>query len=413
MKKVLRIALIIVAVIVLVLVAGLIYLSSSGLPSYDVQTVDLKVDVTPERIANGKRLAYMMCNHCHLNSQTRTLSGKAMDDLPPDFGVVHSKNITKDPVYGIGGWTDGEIYYFLRTGINPKRDGVYVPPWMPKYIHAANEDLYDIIAFLRSDEPEVTPTQVENGVVEPSLLVKFLSRVAFKPMPYPENPIPRPDTTDMLAFGEYLANGMFGCFDCHAEDFKTMNVMEPQKSPGYYGGGNQLMDMTGTPIFSKNITPDKEHGVGKWSDDDLRTAIRDGFTPTGKALHYPMLRGRFLTDRELDAIITYIRSVPALPTPNKPQPKYELAADASQGETLYFDYGCASCHGVDGVGYGDLSMADAKYPADSTLIDVINNPTKYWQWTLMPTWNGKIPDDEMKMIVAHVRELGKKAQATM
>ena len=74
MKKVLKIALIVIGVVVLIVAGGAIYLSASDLPTYDAQPVTIKVDVTPERIANGKRLAYMMCNHCHLNSQTRTAS---------------------------------------------------------------------------------------------------------------------------------------------------------------------------------------------------------------------------------------------------------------------------------------------------------------------------------------------------
>jgi mono/diheme cytochrome c family protein len=407
MKKFLKIALIAFAVIVFVVVVAVIYISSSDLPKYDVLQVDLKVELSPERIANGKRLSMMICNHCHLNNETRTLSGKRMADLPPEFGVVSSRNITRDPKYGIGSWSDGEIYFFLRTGINPKRGGSYVPPWMPKYMHAANEDLYDIIAYLRSDEPELTATESEAGPIEPSLLVKFLARVAFKPLPYPENPISRPDTSDLLAFGKYLADGMLGCFDCHAEDFKTMNIAEPEKSPGYYGGGNLLLDMTGSKVYSRNITSDKQHGIGNWTDEQFKTLIREGFRPDGSIVSFPMLRARFLSDNELDAIVAYIRSVPTSSKQNQPRPKYELLHNASEGEQLFYDYGCASCHGSDGKGYGDLTKAAIKYPVDSMLVDVIENPAKYWQNTLMPTWAGHIPEEEMKLIVAHVKSLAR------
>ena len=61
-----------------------------------------------------------------------------------------------------------------------------------------------VVAFLRSNEPEVQPDATELPPSEHSFLTKFLSTVAFKPLPYPEKPVPRPDTTDRVAWGKYL-----------------------------------------------------------------------------------------------------------------------------------------------------------------------------------------------------------------
>ena len=55
------------------------------------------------------------------------------------FGVVYSANITRHPGRGIGGWSDGDIAHLVRTGV--ARDGRYVPPWMVKLPHLADEDL--------------------------------------------------------------------------------------------------------------------------------------------------------------------------------------------------------------------------------------------------------------------------------
>lgn len=114
-----------------------------------------------------------------------------MVDLPPEFGVVHSKNITRHPVKGIGGWTDGEILYLLRTGID--RSGQYIPPYMVKLPLLSDDDLESIVAFLRSDDPLVVPLAVDPpGRSRPSFLTKLLAHVAFKPLPFPRQRITAP-----------------------------------------------------------------------------------------------------------------------------------------------------------------------------------------------------------------------------
>src|SRR5262245_20225661 len=152
----------------------------------------------------------MLCVACHMDTDTGKLSGHRMPDLPPQFGAAFSGNITQDRETGIGAWTDGEIAYLLRTGI--KRDGSYAPPWMVKLPNLADEDLKDIIAFLRSDDPLVAPVRHATPPSEPSFLTKFLSRVAFKPLPWPEQPIARPDPGDPVAVGRYLVNAHAQCF---------------------------------------------------------------------------------------------------------------------------------------------------------------------------------------------------------
>jgi hypothetical protein len=96
---------------------------------------------------------------------------------------VVSKNITRHPDKGIGGWTDGELAYLVRTGIS--RDGRYIPQ-LP---HLADEDLASIIAFLRSDHPMTAPDAVDPpGRTQPSFLTKALSGGGVWTAPLPERP---------------------------------------------------------------------------------------------------------------------------------------------------------------------------------------------------------------------------------
>src|SRR6478672_9085483 len=139
---------------------------------------------------------------------------------------------------------------------------------MVKLPNLSDEDLFSIIAFLRSDDPLVYAADVDPpGTTTPSFLTKFLSHVAFKPLPYPSQPIQAPAATDKIARGRYLVAGL-DCFPCHSADFKTMNVLAPEKSPGYMGGGNLVNDLRGKPIYSANLTSDVETGIGKWSEAD-------------------------------------------------------------------------------------------------------------------------------------------------
>ena len=242
MKRVLRA---IGFLILFVIVAGLAfvaYLEVSGIPKYSVEKVDFpQVQVTPERIAQGEKIASVQCIVCHRGSDGK-LSGRLLQELPPEFGEVHSANITQSKEHGIGNWTDEQIAYLLRTGCKP--DGQYLPLYMPKFAHLSDEDLKSVIAFLHSDRPYVQASEIAKVPSKPSLLVKFLCRVAFKKIPYPTTAIAEPDTTKLEAYGKYLVDGRYDCYTCHSRDFTKLDMVTPEKSLGYMGGG-KYNDYTG------------------------------------------------------------------------------------------------------------------------------------------------------------------------
>ena len=79
--------------------------------------------------------------------------------------------------------------------------------------------------------------------------------------------------------------------------------MEPEKSIGYFGGGNRMMDLDGNFIYSANITPDKETGIGSWTLEEFEKAVRWGQHRDGQTLRYPMPVYTVLTDEEIEAAI--------------------------------------------------------------------------------------------------------------
>ena len=306
MEKILKWLALAIGAVVAMAAAAAGYVAVQPIPRYPVVKVDFPVDVTPERVARGKRSVEMLCAACHMDSATGGLTGKRMPDLPRQFGESWSRNITAHPVKGIGSWTNGEIAYLIRTGV--ARDGRYTPPWMIKMPNVSDEDLRDIIAFLRSSDPLVAARDVDDHDSRPSFFTKLLCRVAFKPFPYPTKPIVAPPIADKAAYGRYLVNARLLCFSCHSADFATNDELHPERSPGYLGGGNAMPDLGGKVVRTANLTPDPETGIGRWTAADFTHALRDGIRPDNRPLRYPMVPYRPLTDDEVDAIFAYLRT---------------------------------------------------------------------------------------------------------
>ncbi len=308
MKKAFKALLYLCVLLILVLVGFVGFLEVRGIPKYDApKEPDIKVEVTPERVVTGAKIASVQCIFCH-KSPDGKVSGKQVTDMPPEFGEIHSANITQSKEHGIGNWTDGEIIYFLRTGV--RKNGQYAPIYMPKYPHLSDEDIKCVVAWLRSDQAAVQASEPPTVKPIPSLLVKFLCLVAFKPLPYPPSPIPQPDTTNVKEYGKYLVVGRYDCWTCHSADFKTLNFIDPEKTVGYCQGGNIMYNVEGKKMFTANISPDEKTGIGGWTEDDFRSAMHESKSKSGKTLRYPMLPYTALTDQEVIAIWQYLRSVP-------------------------------------------------------------------------------------------------------
>jgi len=309
MKKLLKFLLIIIGIVVAAGICGFAFIQIRGVPSYETKKIDYKVEVTPERVERGKKLALLLCVHCHKDANTGTLTGQQMMDAPKEFGNIFSQNITQDKNFGIGSWTDGELLTLLRTGV--KRDGQYSPPYMAKLPHMSDEDVNSIIAFLRSDDPLVAASNTVDQPCEPSFLTKFLCLVAFKPLKFPDHAVTPPDTNNMLELGKYLVYNL-DCWTCHSADFKKMNVEDPPKTEGYLGGGNKPLTMEGTVMLTQNLTPDPETGIGNWTEEQFVNALKNGIVPNGPPLRYPMVPYIYLTDHEAKAIFAYLKTVPPI-----------------------------------------------------------------------------------------------------
>lgn len=309
MSKIAKIIGIGVAILLTLFLVLFIWINTSDIPSYEKKVVSYQAESTENSVVRGKKLVMMLCANCHMNRQTGKLTGIQMLEVPPEFGKIYSANITQDETYGIGLWSDADLLYLFRTGI--KKNGQYTPPYMAKMPLMADDDVNAIISFLRSDDPMVKADNQPDIPSEPTFLTKLLCRIAWKPFPMPEGPIPMPDTTNSVVLGKYLATNL-ECFSCHSADFKTNDYLNPEKSKGYFGGGNKPLDQQGRVMNTPNLTPDQLTGIGNWTKEQFISAVRFGRKEGENALVYPMMPYTQLSDFEVGAIFDYLQTIPAI-----------------------------------------------------------------------------------------------------
>jgi len=110
--------------------------------------------------------------------------------------------------------------------------------------------------------------------------------------------------------GRYLVEGILTCGNCHSPRGPG-GVIDTTK---LYSGGPQTWDEPTFTVKGSNITPDPDSGIGKWSADDVKKALIEGVRPSGIPLAPIMPYGfyKVFTTGDLEAIIAYLRSVPAV-----------------------------------------------------------------------------------------------------
>ncbi len=103
--------------------------------------------------------------------------------------------------------------------------------------------------------------------------------------------------------GRYVTTAA-GCVSCHTED---------RDDAVPFAGGRALATAFGT-FYSPNITPDRETGIGAWSDAQFLRALHDGTGPAGKAYFpvFPYTAYTGVTDEDALAIKAFLFTLPAV-----------------------------------------------------------------------------------------------------
>lgn len=273
----------------------------------------LSIEATPERLARGKYLAnhVTVCIDCHSQRNWDYFSGPIIPGTEGeggfhfgrDYGLpgeIYAKNITPA---GIGKMTDGELFRTITSGVRKNGEVLFPTMPYPEFNKLSDEDLYSIIAYIRTLKP------IEHAVPETKL--DFPYNFTVREIPARHVSVGEPDTSDLYAYGQYLANAA-DCIDCH-----TMQVNGERVKGMEFAGGREFPVAEGT-VRSMNLTPDVGTGIGTWNEQTFvglfkryatadTVALQDYARVHNTIMPWVMFSG--MTDHDLLAIYKFLRTL--------------------------------------------------------------------------------------------------------
>lgn len=226
------------------------------------------------------------------------------------FGTFYGTNITPDPLYGIGDWTDKQIAEALRSGVG--RGGRALSPVMPypAFSGMRDADITALVAYLRS-VPAVAQKNVPHEVGIPFQdTIMWLWRWFFF---RPANTKDREDSYSSNAQwsrGRYLTDHVAHCTECHT----PRTLWGSPRVTEYLKGNPDGID--GEP--TGDITADENTGIGRWTLGEIVELLRSGYLPNFDnvqglmALVIDGAHGRGynrMNERDLYAIAGYLKSL--------------------------------------------------------------------------------------------------------
>jgi mono/diheme cytochrome c family protein len=136
---------------------------------------------------------------------------------------------------------------------------------------------------------------------------------------------------DLVARGEYLARAG-DCIACHTAPEGRV-----------FAGGRAMLTPFGT-LYTSNITPDPQAGIGKWSGDDFYKTMHNGRFPDGGLIYPAMPFASYtkVTRADSDAIFAYLKSIPPVNRMNRPHDlrfPYDNRSLILGWRTLFFNEG--------------------------------------------------------------------------
>jgi len=246
----------------------------------------------------------LTCGNCHsprgpggVVDTARLYAGGPQTWDTPEY-TVKGSNITPDKQTGIGGWSATDVKRALSQGKRP--NGQQVSPQMPYAFYKifAPADLDAVAAYLL--QVPAVPNKVQASVYK-------VKQMHVDVPPGAEAPLPESAMKDPVKRGFYLVT-IGHCMECH-----TPSVNGRRDFKGALGKGGEKFEGPFGVSVSRNITSHKTNGIGAWSDAEIKRAITQGVRKDGSRLKPPMGYPFYakMTDGDLDAIVAYVRTVPA------------------------------------------------------------------------------------------------------
>jgi hypothetical protein len=282
------------------------------------------VERTPGRLARGTYLVEHVshCLKCHSGADADRFGqppkagqlgqgGMVFDEKSGVPGLVAAQNITPDPDYGIGKWSDGEVLRAFREGVDKNGDALF--PMMPySYFHAmSDEDARSVLVYLRALAP------VHNQV--PQKHLDFPVNLLIKSVPQPlDGPVEAPsDEHDHLAYGKYLVT-IAGCRECHTPHDAHGQLLPGRDFAGGWAMAIRAGDGRVLRVVPPNLTPHPTAYFGSATKEAWIGRVRsfagmDGenapMVAPGRNTHMAWAAYAGMTDQDLGAIYDYLKTL--------------------------------------------------------------------------------------------------------
>lgn len=421
-----RVVLTIIAVVVVVAVAGFLWMvvlapramdfaggPQAPLGEYHAQDptgvpAELK---SATLVQQGEYLARAAdCKACHTADGGVPYAGGRPFVLP--IGTLYSTNITPDPETGIGNYSDADFLNAVHKGIG--KGGARLYPAMPfaSYTYMTDADAAAIKAYLFSLKPVHAPAPAN------TLGFPFNQRALMGVWALMFNPDRRfePRTARDPAWnrGAYLVEAMAHCGECHTPRNLAQALNQRKKFAGAVQAGWRAY----------NITSDERSGIGAWSAEDLAHYLSTGHAdgratatgPMGEAVDNSL---QYLTPGDIGAMVAYLRSISGIATSDLEQRKTApapasyaegVAAGADpRGKSVYAG-ACAGCHDWSGVSpvIPSATLTGLRSVNDPTATNVAQviltgaHRRASDQGPHMPAFGGAYSDDEIASVANYV-----------
>ncbi len=254
---------------------------------WDVQPRPLEAS-GPVDMEEASRLATVLgCTDCHAPD----LGGSVLTD-DPAFGHIVAPNLTTGANGAAARYEPSDWVRAIRHGIDDQGRGLILMP-SEFFYYLPDDQIAAVIAYVLAAEPSNRDLgRTTLGPIGRALYASGMAPlVAADVIDHARPPPPPPPAGATVAYGAFLARA---CQGCHGADLR-----------GAARG----------PAPAPNLTPRAE-GLGAWTEEDFRRAMREGVRPDGSEISeaMPWKSFRAMTDEELAALWLHLREVPPVAT---------------------------------------------------------------------------------------------------
>ena len=368
-------------------------------------------------LGDGEYLARAAdCVACHSIPSGKAFAGGLKMGTP--LGAIYSTNITPDSATGIGSYTLADFERAVRRGIAKNGRHLYPAMPYPSYSKLSEADVAVLYRFFMKQVPPVRQANLKSEI--PALLSPRWPLSIWNAFFAPSGSyVAKPGHDAAWNRGAYLVQGPGHCGACHTPRGIGIQEKSLDESGPTYLAGEEL-----DAWYAPSLRADLRTGLGTWSKEDIGQFLKQGHNRIGTAFG-SMTEAinnstSYLSDNDIDAVATYLKSLPA--TSAQQAVAYDTAtaaalrdSPATQPGGAVYAGACASCHGLDAKGFTPYMPALVGNPVvldrdPSSLINLMLNgsiplvaagmPDAY----RMPQFRQQLSDQDIADVISFIRD---------